>query len=52
MFGIEKISGRPNRFRALEPIREVWIHDERFVASRLIMIRIMARRMNAIVVRA
>jgi hypothetical protein len=31
----------------LEPIREVWIHDEWFAASRLSMMRIMARRMNA-----
>ena len=31
----------------LEPIREVWIHDEVFAASRLSMMRIMARRMNA-----
>ena len=31
----------------LEPIREVWIHDEAFAASRLSMMRIMARRMNA-----
>jgi hypothetical protein len=32
---------------ALEPIREVWIHDEAFAASRLSMMRIMARRTNA-----
>jgi len=31
----------------LEPIREVWIHGEAFAASRLSMMRIMARRMNA-----
>jgi len=31
----------------LEPIREVWIHDEGFAASRLSMMRIMARRTNA-----
>ena len=31
----------------LEPIREVRIHDEAFAASRLSMMRIMARRMNA-----
>jgi hypothetical protein len=31
----------------LEPIREVWIHGEVFAASRLSMIRIMARRKNA-----
>jgi hypothetical protein len=31
----------------LEPIREVWIHGEGFAASRLSMMRIMARRMNA-----
>ena len=30
-----------------EPIREVWIHGEAFAASRLSMMRIMARRMNA-----
>lgn len=35
----------------LEPIREVWIHDEGFAAvSRLSMRRIMARRMNEITV--
>ncbi len=28
----------------LEPIREVWIHDEWLAASRLSMMRIMARR--------
>jgi hypothetical protein len=31
----------------LEPIREVWAHDEWLAASRLSMMRIMARRMNA-----
>ena len=31
----------------LEPIREVWIHGGGFAASRLSMMRIMARRMNA-----
>ena len=31
----------------LEPIREVWIHDEAFAASRLSMMRIMARRTKA-----
>jgi len=31
----------------LEPIREVWIHDEGFAASRLSMMRIMARRTKA-----
>ena len=31
----------------LEPIREVWIHGEGFAASRLSMMRIMARRMNS-----
>jgi hypothetical protein len=30
-----------------EPIREVRIHGEAFAASRLSMMRIMARRMNA-----
>ena len=34
-------------FLSLEPIREVWIHGEAFAASRLSMMRIMARRMNA-----
>jgi hypothetical protein len=33
--------------RLLEPIREVWIHDEAFAASRLSMMRIMARRTKA-----
>ena len=33
--------------RVLEPIREVWIHDEGFAASRLSMMRIMARRTKA-----
>jgi hypothetical protein len=37
---------------ALEPIREVWIHDEAFVASRLSIIRIMARRTKAVTVAA
>jgi Protein of unknown function (DUF3237) len=31
----------------LEPIREVWIHDEWFAARRLSMMRIMARRAKA-----
>ena len=31
----------------LEPIRKVWIYSEAFAASRLSMMRIMARRMNA-----
>jgi hypothetical protein len=30
-----------------EPIRKVWIHGEVFAASRLSMMRIMARRKNA-----
>ena len=34
-------------WQALEPIREVWIHDEAFAASRLSMMRIIARRTNA-----
>jgi hypothetical protein len=35
-------------FVSLEPIREVWIHDEAFAAaSRLSMMRIMAKRTNA-----
>jgi hypothetical protein len=33
--------------RLLEPIREVWIHDEAVAASRLSMMRIMAMRTNA-----
>jgi hypothetical protein len=36
----------------LEPIREVWIHDEGFAASRLSMMRIMASRTNAATVMA
>ncbi len=39
-------------YRFLEPIREVWIHDEAFAASRLSMMRIMARRTNAAAVAA
>ena len=35
-----------------EPIREVWIHDEGFGASRLSMMRILERRTKAMVVRA
>jgi hypothetical protein len=35
-----------------EPIREVWIHDEGFAASRLSMMRIMARRTKAATVMA
>jgi hypothetical protein len=31
----------------LEPIREVWIHEEAFAARRLSMMRIMARRTKA-----
>lgn len=31
----------------LEPIREVWIQDEGFAATRLSMMRIMARRTKA-----
>ena len=34
------------------PIREVWIHDEEFAASRLSMMRIMARRTKAATVMA
>ena len=37
----------PTNIRRLEPIREVWIHDEAFAASRLSAMRIMARRMKA-----
>ena len=36
----------------LEPIREVWIYDEGFAASRLSMMRIMARRTKAATVMA
>jgi len=36
----------------LEPIREVWIHDKGFTASRLSMMRIMARRTKAATVGA
>ena len=32
---------------SLEPIREVWIQDEGFAATRLSMMRIMARRTKA-----
>ena len=32
---------------SLEPIREVWIHDEAVAVSRLSMMRIMARRTKA-----
>jgi hypothetical protein len=35
------------QLKVLEPIREVWTHGEAFAASRLSMMRIMARRMNA-----
>jgi hypothetical protein len=34
-------------FESLEPIREVWIHEEAFAARRLSMMRIMARRTKA-----
>ena len=43
---------RSNNFNDLEPIREVWIHDEAFAASRLSMMRIMARRTKAATVMA
>ena len=36
-----------DQYEALEPIREVWIYDEAFAASRLSMMRIMARRTKA-----
>ena len=36
----------------LEPIREVWIYDEGFTASRLSMMRIIARRTKATTVGA
>src|SRR5262249_23056092 len=35
------------RLHTLEPIRKDWIQDEAFGASRLSMMRIMARRMKA-----
>ena len=38
--------------RGSEPIREVWIHDEAFAASRLSMMRIIARRTKAVTVAA
>jgi hypothetical protein len=44
------MAGRPHWYRycvVFEPIREVWIHDEGFAASRLSMMRIMARRTKA-----
>ena len=37
----------PADLPVLEPIRKVWIYSEAFAASRLSMMRIMARRMNA-----
>ena len=44
----------PRRLQSLslEPIREVWIHDEAFAARRLSMMRIMARRTKAATVMA
>jgi hypothetical protein len=41
------IFGTEAELRGLEPIREVWIHNEAFAASRLSMMRIMARRTKA-----
>ena len=46
------VSNPPRRkwvkyFSASEPIRKDWIQDEAFAASRLSMMRIMARRMKA-----
>jgi transposase len=46
------IAARQRGLDVLEPIREVWIHGERFAARRRSMMRIMARRMKATVVRA
>ena len=40
-------AGRGFHLTLYEPIREVWIHDEAFAASRLSMMRIMARRTKA-----
>ena len=37
----------PDDRKRSEPIRKVWIHGEVFAASRLSMMRIMARRKNA-----
>ena len=39
------------RMNHYEPIREVWVSDQRFGASRLSMRRIMARRTNAAALR-
>ena len=48
----ERMMGYGTVTRALEPIREVWIHDEMFAASRLSMMRIIARRTKAVTVAA
>ena len=48
----EKSDRRLAELTHLEPIREVWIHDEGFAASRLSMMRIMARRTKAATVMA
>jgi hypothetical protein len=45
-----KIDERESCINVLEPIRKDWIHDEAFAASRLSMMRIMARRMKAVTV--
>ena len=44
--------GAKEHLQDLEPIREVWIHDEGFTASRLSMMRIIARRTKATTVGA
>jgi hypothetical protein len=43
----QRIQKYNNYYYLLEPVREVWIHGEAFAASRLSMMRIMARRKNA-----
>ena len=46
--GASKILMAPaSELGPIEPVREVWIHDEAFAASRLSMMRIMARRTKA-----
>ena len=47
LLALPREAPQPLIFNRLEPIREVWIHGEAFAASRLSMMRIMARRMNA-----
>jgi hypothetical protein len=49
---IAGFAGLMGSLKVLEPIRKVWIHDEAVVASRLSMMRIMARRTKAATVPA